>query len=41
MREEDVSCLCLMINTEGEKLAFAQDVKVNNPSITKYFMGES
>lgn len=41
MGEEDVSCLCLMINTEWEKLAFAQDAKVNNPSTTKNVMGES
>lgn len=40
MREEDVSCLRLKINTEWEKLALAQDVKVNNPSITKNVIGE-
>lgn len=42
MTEEDVSSLCLMTNTEWEKLALVQDVKVNNnPSITKNVMGES
>lgn len=41
MREEDGIYLCLMTDTEWEKLAFAQDVKVNNPSITKNVMGES
>lgn len=40
MREEDVRCLRLMINTEWEKLALAQDVKVNNLSITKNVIGE-
>lgn len=42
MTEEDASSLCLMTNTEWEKLALVQDVKVNNnPSITKNVMGES
>jgi len=42
MAEEDASSLCSMTNKEWEKLAFVQDVKVNNnPSITKNVMGES
>lgn len=42
MTEVDVSSLSLMTITEWEKLAFDQDVKVNNnPSVTKNVMGES
>lgn len=37
MREEDVNWL--VIYTEWEKLAFAQDVKVNNLSVTKKVYG--
>lgn len=41
MTEEDGSSLCLMTNIDWEKLAFVQDVKVNNnPSITKNVLGE-
>lgn len=41
MTEEDGSSLCLTTNIDWEKLAFVQDVKVNNnPSITKNVLGE-